>query len=258
MSDGQIQGEAMRSAPEQTLICGDVGVTLHLGDWRSVLADVTCALLCSDPPYSDRVHVGQRSGDLSSDLPTINYDAMTRDLAYEFARSWAPRVSQWVVLFCDHIAFRWHEEAWDDAGWFVFAPVYWVKPDAAPRKVGDGPTCAVEQIMVARPPSWPEVRGSRRGFYMHPVAELRGCGQAGAKPLGLMRDLIEDYSQPNETVCDPFAGSGTTLMAARQLGRRCIGAEVRPEAYARAVDRLRGLGPSRVGGQPGLFAEVGR
>jgi site-specific DNA-methyltransferase (adenine-specific) len=58
------------------------------------------------------------------------------------------------------------------------------------------------------------------------------------KPLGILRPLIA-YSVPREgTVLDPFAGSGSTLLAARDLGRRAIGVEVREEYAEAAVRRL--------------------
>jgi adenine-specific DNA-methyltransferase len=45
------------------------------------------------------------------------------------------------------------------------------------------------------------------------------------KPLALMEHIIQSSSRPLDTVLDPFAGSGTTLMAARNLGRNAIGVE---------------------------------
>jgi site-specific DNA-methyltransferase (adenine-specific) len=58
------------------------------------------------------------------------------------------------------------------------------------------------------------------------------------KPLGILRPLIE-YSCPVDgVVLDPFAGSGSTLIAARELGRRAVGIEI-DETYAKAaVKRL--------------------
>jgi DNA modification methylase len=41
------------------------------------------------------------------------------------------------------------------------------------------------------------------------------------------------------TVCDPLAGSGTTLLAARAAGRHVIGAEIDPEHYGTMKRRLR-------------------
>jgi site-specific DNA-methyltransferase (adenine-specific) len=58
------------------------------------------------------------------------------------------------------------------------------------------------------------------------------------KPLELMAWCIETYSEAGQTVLDPFAGSGTTAVAAKLLGRKCIAIE-QSEAYAEiAVRRL--------------------
>lgn len=57
------------------------------------------------------------------------------------------------------------------------------------------------------------------------------------KPLEAMRWFLERL--PGATVLDPFMGSGTTLRAAKDLGRKAIGVEVCEEYCAIAVDRLR-------------------
>jgi site-specific DNA-methyltransferase (adenine-specific) len=51
------------------------------------------------------------------------------------------------------------------------------------------------------------------------------------KPLALMRYLIRLITPPNGTVLDPFAGSGTTLVAAIQEGFHCIGIELTEDYY---------------------------
>lgn len=48
------------------------------------------------------------------------------------------------------------------------------------------------------------------------------------KPLPLMSDLIESSSRRGEIVLDPFAGSGSTLVAAALTGRRAVGCELDP------------------------------
>ena len=55
-------------------------------------------------------------------------------------------------------------------------------------------------------------------------------------PLALARDHILSWSVPGDLVIDPMAGSGTTLRAAADLGRRAIGAEVNPD-YCRLIRR---------------------
>jgi DNA modification methylase len=54
------------------------------------------------------------------------------------------------------------------------------------------------------------------------------------KPVELVAILVKNSSQLNETIYDPFLGSGTTLIAAEQLGRRCYGMEISP-AYCDVI-----------------------
>jgi adenine-specific DNA-methyltransferase len=58
------------------------------------------------------------------------------------------------------------------------------------------------------------------------------------KPLEAIRPLIEAYSRPGDIVLDPFAGSGTTAAAARQLHRSFIGIELDPTYHRNATRRL--------------------
>ena len=225
---------------------------LRLGDWRDTMADETCDALICDPPYSARTHEGQRTGD-SIRAPTIGYAALTEADALDIATSWSPRVRWWAAVFGDHASWAMHEAAWAAQGWMTFAPVIWLPDCPPPRMAGDGPACAAEYIMVARPrhrmPS--ERMGSRPGRY--DVRSRRGCepaaGIAGQKADGGMRALVRDYSLRGDTICDPFAGSGSTLLAARVEGRHSVGSELDPKHHAIAMRRL------TAGWTPGLFAE---
>ena len=62
------------------------------------------------------------------------------------------------------------------------------------------------------------------------------------KPLLTMMLLVDAFSHPGEIVLDPFVGSGTTAVAAKQLGRRYIGIDIEPVYAAQAQERVRGEG----------------
>jgi DNA modification methylase len=66
------------------------------------------------------------------------------------------------------------------------------------------------------------------------------------KPEQLMAEILSDY--PGDTILDPFSGSGTTLVAAKKLGRHFLGFEISPEYCEIARDRL-----ARIDAQPSLF-----
>lgn len=67
----------------------------------------------------------------------------------------------------------------------------------------------------------------------------RGLHEA-QKPIALLRALVELCTVPGQLVLDPFAGSGSTAMAARQARRRYIAIEIDPEMCTVAKRRLRG------------------
>ena len=63
-------------------------------------------------------------------------------------------------------------------------------------------------------------------------------GHLTVKPVRLIEHLIKLFSIPGQTVLDPFLGSGTTAVAAKKLGRLCIGIEINPEYVSIAKRRI--------------------
>lgn len=63
-----------------------------------------------------------------------------------------------------------------------------------------------------------------------------GTGHPYQKPVVVIEWLMSDLSKPGDLVIDPFLGSGTTLIAAHQTGRRCYGMEISPR-YADVILR---------------------
>ena len=73
---------------------------------------------------------------------------------------------------------------------------------------------------------------------LHLATECGNKGHSAAFPQALPRWFIELFTDPGDTVLDPFAGSGTTLAAALALGRNAIGVELAPAYAARARDAV--------------------
>ncbi len=69
-------------------------------------------------------------------------------------------------------------------------------------------------------------------------------GHGAAFPVQLPAKAIEDFSTQNDIVTDPFGGSGTTMVAAHQLARRCYMLEISPQYCQVIVDRMLRLDPT--------------
>lgn len=70
------------------------------------------------------------------------------------------------------------------------------------------------------------------------------------KPQALCEMLIQQYTNRDELVIDPFAGSGTTAAAARATGRRFLSCEMDAGYHAKAVERVAGVCPPLPGTEP--------
>lgn len=75
---------------------------------------------------------------------------------------------------------------------------------------------------------------------------------AHKKPIECMAKPIRNNSAKGELICDPFLGSGTTLIAAEQLNRTCYGMEIEPLYCQMIIDRFRKHSDKeiRINGEP--------
>ncbi len=244
-------------------------IDLRLGRWQDALADVEMVdAVIVDAPYSAKTHAGSDAGASTTngivkrsngrvekkryDRQLINYAAWTEDDVNECVDFWSPRCRGWFVTITDHVLAPVWAAALampENGGRYVFAPIPIVETGSRVRLTGDGPSSWTCWLIVARPRTPEFVRwGTLPGAYI-------GSGKGdrehiGGKDSSIMRAIIGDYTRPGDLVCDPCAGSGTTLIAAAIEGRRAVGAEMDPATFAKAQKRIaRGWTPS-------LFAEM--
>lgn len=73
------------------------------------------------------------------------------------------------------------------------------------------------------------------------VETIKGCKHPAIYPLFIIKELIKLLSRPNDIILDPFVGSGTTAVAAKELNRRYIGIDINEEYCKYAWKRLQNI-----------------
>lgn len=208
-------------------------VTLHYGDCREVIADMadqSVAAVITDPPYTERTHKKARTPERDGveAFAPIDDGALTAILAE------CGRVSSgWVVATLDYR----HAVGFDLApppGLKVQRLGVWVKTNPTPQLSGDRPAQGWESIAYMhrsdRRSAWSG--GGAHGNHVSPIPPPEG--HPTAKPLPLVAKWVRWFTNPGEIIFDPFAGSGTTLRAAVNEGRRAIGVELE-ERYCEVI-----------------------
>jgi hypothetical protein len=197
-----------------------------------------------DAPYSARTHAGHDAVEGLGNRNGLGYVGLTEDGIAGFVDAWHPRCRGWFATITDDdLAPIWKREL-RKVGRYVFASIPWVASGSRVRLQGDGPSSWTCWIIVARPKHAPYSKwGTLPGAYII-NSERTSAPITGTKPLALMEALIRDYTRPGDLVCDPCAGTGTTLLAARNLGRNSIGSEMDPKTYAYAKARLDPIAPT--------------
>lgn len=213
-------------------------------------------LCITDPPYSQHVHSKSRRGltgthtggatDQISQRRELGFEHIQRADMESCALHLARIVRRWTLVFCDVESSHLWADALRAAGLEYLRTMAWIKLGGAPQFTGDRPAVAFEAIVLAHRPgkkTWNG--GGKAGLYSVPTAIDRDRSgldkriHTTQKPLALMEQLALDFSVPGEMILDPFAGSGTTGVAALRLGRRFLGWERDANMHAKAAQRLR-------------------
>jgi site-specific DNA-methyltransferase (adenine-specific) len=241
------------------VIIGDA--TLYLGDCLEILPTLgKVDAVVTDPPFEEEAHTPQRrinrgrtrggSGDLVSAEPLPFGSIKDRELT---ARLMVAASCGWAIVFCQAEAVQAWREALEGGGASYKRAMVWIKPDGMPQYSGDRPGMGYESIVA----SWcGEGKSKWNGGGRHGVFVCNKNDSVGTaphpttKPRKLMRELVSLFSDANQTILDPFMGSGTTGVACAKLGRRFIGIEIEPKYFDVACRRI-----EQAYAQPDMFIE---
>lgn len=194
------------------------GITIYLGDCREILSQLEpVGFILTDPPYGCEATT-KRGG---------VYDG------FKISGDTNPDLRDWIVqnMSCPMIIFGSPKIRRPDCK----ATLIWAKGDHT--GMGD--------LSFPWKPDFEEIyiigegfKGPRTSSVLHFNARIDSNRfHPTEKPIGLIKNLIEKC--PPGIILDPFMGSGTTLVAAKELGRQAIGIEIEEKYIQIAIDRLR-------------------
>lgn len=221
--------------------------TLYLADARDVLDQLprnSADLLVTDPPYGvewrsgirsnpfDRM-AGDRAGDKAGTIETLaKAIRILRSNRHAYVFGFRPDELAEPLRLGGTTDIVWHKATtslgdlavpWSKSHERITFGAYY--PSAGDRRQGRGQLAArLRRGSVLAVP-----RLNAGAVNRHPTE----------KPVALLRQLIESSSVLGDTVLDPFAGVGSTLVAALVTGRRAVGVEIDPGYAETAVERIR-------------------
>ena len=255
---GRVEPASLDRAPGDVATGGDAvtvfyerdGITLYHGDCRDVLPTLgQVDHVITDPPYARDIYVrlGMPNTKKGSSTPVrllgqsfeLNNGARMSQLAAgaighideilaAVAEQIARVTARWSLVFSDIESCHLWRTQLEAAGMRYVRTGAWTKVDPSPQFSGDRPSVGFEPCTITHargPMHWNG--GGHAALWHHAIAkgETRPDHPC-PKPLPLMLELVSLFTDPGETILDPFAGSGTTLVAAYQLGRKAIGIEL--------------------------------
>lgn len=219
---------------DHRLLCGDATVAT---DVERLMAGESAALMATDPPYGVSVDHRWREGTGLNRKGSSRAD-IKGDERDDWTEAWAltdaPVAYVWHGAV--HAAIVW--ESLTKAGFEVRQQIIWVKPTAPISR------CAYHwrhepcwyAIRKGKTASWKGGRSqntvweaaSPLHIYGQPDGDKVRTAHPTQKPLALFERPIENHTKRGDIVYEPFAGSGTQIIAAETLGRRCYAIELDP------------------------------
>lgn len=208
------------------LLCGDSTNSL---DVNRVLEGGSAAMVWTDPPWN--VAIGQDSNPRHRQREGLRNDNLGTDFI-TFLHSWCAACLPQLEgdLYCVMGCGEWPaiDKALRDVGMHWSSSIVWVK---------DSFVLGRSQYHRRFEPIWYGWNKKNKSSYVggrdqDDVWEFKrpkvSEEHPTMKPVGLVAKAVTNSSLPGDVVFDPFLGSGSTLMACEQTGRRCFGIEIEP------------------------------
>ena len=206
--------------------------------WLRQLADASVDLMITDPPYESLEkhraigtttrlkHSKSSNNAWFSILPNDQFHA----LLTEIYRVMKPNTH--FYLFCDQETMFIVKPIAEQVGFRFWKPLIW---DKCAIGMGYHYRARYEMILFFE-------KGKRKlnNFSIPDVLSYKRVwrGYPTEKPVPLLEVLIEQSSQQGELIVDPFFGSGSTLIAAKNCQRNFSGSDISPDAHAHCSQRL--------------------
>jgi len=225
-----------------SLYYADDLVTLYHGDCRDVMfqmEDRSVDCVITDPPYDARTHNGAKTNKGGRrGVKAVHFAPFTHERQVRTFTHLGRLTRRWIVTtLATTTAFRFELDP--PPGLRSMRIGAWVKTNPMPQISGDRPGQGWEPIVfLHRDDVKPEWNGGGR-----PGIWVTGVVPDGlhptAKPLPMVADWVRLFTNPGDLILDPFAGSGTTLRAAKDEGRKAIGVEL-DERYCEVIAKRLG------------------
>lgn len=207
-------------------------VTLYCGDCRELLPTLDAVdVVITDPPYGAVTHAGARSAK-SLDKTTIDFAAITSSDLAALSLEFVKIARRWVVMTCE---WR-HAANLESDGVPLVRLGVWIKPNGAPQFTGDRPGTGWEAVAILHREGRKRWNGG--GHHAVWVCPIEQGEHPTQKPLRLVTQWVQAFTEAGETILDPFMGSGTTGVAAVSLGRKFIGVEKEQKYFDLSLRRI--------------------
>lgn len=197
-------------------------------------------LIVSDPPYLIQYrthHRHDKRHDFCSEIQNDNNPELIADYLKECYRILKPNSACYV--FCSSKTLEFFKNTAQDAGFKLKNTIIWVKNHWTAGDLTAQFGQQYEPCLLLN--KGRAIINGKRLSDVWMFDRIFGPKQLhqNQKPVPLIERCIEKHSQPGDIVFDGFMGSGTTAVAAKQMGRRFLGYEIEPKYFDIITERLK-------------------